>query len=130
MAPLTEEVCNPPKVSSTLIARVNHRPDNLGMSSAPLVQGPIGQPLRRKEDARLLRGQGRFSDDFALPGQVYAAMVRSPHMPASSRSKPTRRGPCALADALRPLSVTDIPLPATPYALWRAIRAVRGISLR
>jgi carbon-monoxide dehydrogenase large subunit len=41
--------------------------------------GVIGQPLRRKEDARLLRGQGRFSDDFSLPDQVYAAMVRSPH---------------------------------------------------
>jgi aerobic carbon-monoxide dehydrogenase large subunit len=39
----------------------------------------IGQPLKRKEDARLLRGQGRFSDDFSLPGQAYAAMVRSPH---------------------------------------------------
>ena len=39
----------------------------------------IGRPLRRKEDDRLLRGLGRFSDDFALPGQAYAAMVRSPH---------------------------------------------------
>ncbi|MGH7730084.1 MAG: xanthine dehydrogenase family protein molybdopterin-binding subunit, partial [Candidatus Eiseniibacteriota bacterium] len=39
----------------------------------------IGQPLRRKEDDRLLRGGGRFSDDFSAPGQVYAAMVRSPH---------------------------------------------------
>jgi carbon-monoxide dehydrogenase large subunit len=39
----------------------------------------IGRPLKRKEDARLLRGQGRFTDDFSLPGQVYAAMVRSPH---------------------------------------------------
>ena len=39
----------------------------------------VGQPLRRKEDARLLTGQGRFSDDFKLDGQVYAAFVRSPH---------------------------------------------------
>jgi carbon-monoxide dehydrogenase large subunit len=31
------------------------------------------------EDDRLLRGRGRFSDDFSLAGQVYAAMVRSPH---------------------------------------------------
>ena len=43
------------------------------------VSGSIGQPLRRKEDARLVRGQGRFSDDFSLPGQAYVAMVRSPH---------------------------------------------------
>jgi len=26
----------------------------------------IGQPLRRKEDARLLTGKGRFTDDFAV----------------------------------------------------------------
>ena len=39
----------------------------------------IGQPIRRKEDVRLLTGRGRFSDDFSLPGQAYAAMVRSPH---------------------------------------------------
>ena len=41
--------------------------------------GAIGQPLRRKEDQRLLTGKGRFSDDFILPGQAYAAIVRSPH---------------------------------------------------
>jgi len=35
--------------------------------------------VRRKEDDRLLRGHGRFSDDFSLPGQVHAAIVRSPH---------------------------------------------------
>ena len=39
----------------------------------------IGQPLRRKEDRRLLTGKGQFSDDFSLPGQAYAAMVRSPY---------------------------------------------------
>ena len=27
----------------------------------------------------MLRGAGRFSDDFSLPGQAHAAMVRSPH---------------------------------------------------
>ena len=35
----------------------------------------------------------------------------------------------AIADALRPLGVTDIPLPATPYALWRAIRAAQGLGV-
>src|SRR5487761_1972967 len=39
----------------------------------------IGQPLPRHEDARLITGQGRFTDDFNFPGQAYAAMVRSPH---------------------------------------------------
>ena len=40
---------------------------------------PIGQPIRRKEDRRLLTGRGRFSDDFSLPAQTHAVMVRSPY---------------------------------------------------
>jgi len=39
----------------------------------------IGQPMPRHEDARLITGHGRFTDDFGFPGQAYAAMVRSPH---------------------------------------------------
>ena len=39
----------------------------------------VGQPVRRKEDERLIQGHGRFTDDFSAPGQVYAAIVRSPH---------------------------------------------------
>jgi aerobic carbon-monoxide dehydrogenase large subunit len=39
----------------------------------------IGKPLPRKEDGRLVTGKGRFTDDFNLDDQAYAAMVRSPH---------------------------------------------------
>jgi aerobic carbon-monoxide dehydrogenase large subunit len=39
----------------------------------------IGKPLPRKEDERLVTGKGRFTDDFNLDGQAYAAMVRSPY---------------------------------------------------
>jgi len=39
----------------------------------------VGRPLPRKEDLRLITGKGRFTDDFSMPGQVWAAMVRSPH---------------------------------------------------
>jgi aerobic carbon-monoxide dehydrogenase large subunit len=38
----------------------------------------IGQPVPRSEDPVLLRGQGHYSDDFNLPGQIYAVVVRSP----------------------------------------------------
>ena len=38
----------------------------------------VGRPVLRKEDLRLLTGAGRFTDDFNLPGQAHAAMVRSP----------------------------------------------------
>ncbi len=37
----------------------------------------IGQPVSRKEDPMLLRGDGRYSDDQSLPGQLYAVIVRS-----------------------------------------------------
>lgn len=39
----------------------------------------IGQPVPRKEDPTLLRGQGRYTDDLNQPGQAYAVMVRSGH---------------------------------------------------
>jgi carbon-monoxide dehydrogenase large subunit len=39
----------------------------------------IGKPMPRKEDARLITGKGRFTDDFNLDGQAFAMMVRSPH---------------------------------------------------
>ena len=39
----------------------------------------VGQPVRRKEDDTLLRGKGSYTDDFNLPGQLYAWMVRSSH---------------------------------------------------
>lgn len=39
----------------------------------------IGQPVSRKEDPMLLRGEGRYSDDLNLPGQLHAVIVRSRH---------------------------------------------------
>lgn len=50
------------------------------------VQTGVGAPLRRREDQRLLRGNGEYSDDINLAGQAYAAMVRSPHAHADIRS--------------------------------------------
>jgi aerobic carbon-monoxide dehydrogenase large subunit len=37
----------------------------------------IGQPVPRKEDGKLLRGQGRYTDDVNLPNQAYAYILRS-----------------------------------------------------
>jgi carbon-monoxide dehydrogenase large subunit len=39
----------------------------------------IGHPLRRFEDNRFLRGQGRYVDDIVLPGMLHLVIVRSPH---------------------------------------------------
>ena len=46
----------------------------------------IGQPVRRKEDLRLITGNGCYTDDLSLAGQAYAIMVRSPHAHAVIRS--------------------------------------------
>ena len=46
----------------------------------------IGQPVRRFEDQRLLRGEGRFQNDVNLPGQCHAVIVRSVHAHARIRS--------------------------------------------
>lgn len=38
----------------------------------------LGARVLRREDARLLRGAGRYVSDFTLPGLLHAAFVRSP----------------------------------------------------
>ena len=39
----------------------------------------IGRPMPRLEDARLVTGHGRYTDDVSYPGEAFAAFVRSPH---------------------------------------------------
>jgi carbon-monoxide dehydrogenase large subunit len=45
----------------------------------------VGQPLRRREDVRFLRGRGQYVDDVAPPGTAWCAFVRSPHAHARIR---------------------------------------------
>jgi carbon-monoxide dehydrogenase large subunit len=87
----------------------------------------IGKPLRRREDQRLVTGKGRFSDDFAVAGQCYAAMVRSPHAHARIGSIKTTEalampgvvavltGKDALDDGLGP--IPHDPVPSTRFDL-------------
>jgi carbon-monoxide dehydrogenase large subunit len=37
----------------------------------------VGQSIKRKEDPRLLTGQGRYVDDVQLPNMAHVAFVRS-----------------------------------------------------
>ncbi len=53
-------------------------PPSLGNAIALQKYG-VGQPVRRKEDDTLVRGKGKYTDDFTLPGQAYCFMVRSSH---------------------------------------------------
>ena len=46
----------------------------------------VGAALRRREDRRFLTGVSSFTDDLSQPGQVHAAIVRSPHAHARIRN--------------------------------------------
>ncbi|MCY0879275.1 MAG: aerobic carbon-monoxide dehydrogenase large subunit [Firmicutes bacterium] len=46
---------------------------------------PLGKAVKRKEDPRLIRGQGRYLDDIVLPNMLYMALVRSPYAHARIR---------------------------------------------
>ena len=37
----------------------------------------IGTPMERREDLRFLRGRGEYVDDVAIPGLLYAVILRS-----------------------------------------------------
>ena len=39
----------------------------------------FGASVRRREDARLVTGRGRYVADVALPGMLHVAVLRSPH---------------------------------------------------
>jgi len=49
------------------------------------VHGGIGQSVKRKEDARFVRGKGNYVDDVKLPGMLYLDIVRSPYAHARIR---------------------------------------------
>ena len=44
-----------------------------------MVQKMIGARIKRKEDPRLITGQGKFTDDVYPRGAVHMAVLRSPH---------------------------------------------------
>lgn len=85
----------------------------------------IGQPVRRREDARLLTGRGLFSDDWAVPGQAHMIVVRSSHAHAILKDIDTSdaaampgvlgiyTGEDCLADGLSP--IPHSPLPSTKH---------------
>ncbi len=87
--------------------------------------GSIGQPCAARRTRRLLTGKGRFTDDFAVEGQTYAAMVRSPHPharivridTAAAKAMPgvlaVLTGADCKADGLKPIPHT--PVPATKF---------------
>ena len=89
----------------------------------------IGASVRRNEDRRFLTGNGNYIDDMNVAGQTYAYFVRSPihslgvkgYGEAGAIATPAELIN-AFIDALSPLGVTNIDMPATPQKLWQAIQ--------
>ncbi|HET6864565.1 MAG TPA: molybdopterin cofactor-binding domain-containing protein, partial [Solirubrobacteraceae bacterium] len=71
----------------------------------------IGQSLRRREDLRLLRGQGCYVDDLDLPGLAHVVFVRSLH--ARARIVDIRL-PAHAPGLLRVLTAADLAGRARP----------------
>ena len=70
------------------------------MSASAGPPNGIGQPVRRKEDGRLLSGKGCFVDDLAPLNLAHAVIVRSPHAHArivSIDKEPALAAPGVLA---------------------------------
>src|ERR1700743_2461770 len=57
----------------------DHTPPSSLENAIALQKYGVGHPVRRKEDDTLVRGKGKYTDDFSLPGQAYAWIVRSSH---------------------------------------------------
>src|SRR5262245_50994296 len=89
----------------------------------------FGQPHKRLEDQRLLRGEASFIDDLRLVGVLHVAFVRSIHAHARVRvtSPPAIPGSSEFS-APRTCS-PDAPLPTFPP--WSATkRCVPAVSRR
>jgi carbon-monoxide dehydrogenase large subunit len=44
---------------------------------------PLGRPIKRKEDAKLLHGRTNWTDNIQLPGTLHMAILRSPYAHAT-----------------------------------------------
>ncbi|HLF77207.1 MAG TPA: hypothetical protein VJB57_06900, partial [Dehalococcoidia bacterium] len=49
------------------------------MTTARSLPKLIGEPIRRREDPRLITGLGTYVDDLKLPGMLHMSIVRSTH---------------------------------------------------
>ena len=51
--------------------------DQLTANQLATMKFGVGQSVPRSEDPKLLRGEGRYTDDVNLPGQAHGFVVRS-----------------------------------------------------
>jgi carbon-monoxide dehydrogenase large subunit len=78
----------------------------------------VGQPVRRREDDRILRGRSRFLDDVVAPGAAHMAFVRSPHAHARIAGVRAPAGPLLVLTAADLVGVAAPPrIDAAPGAV-------------
>ncbi len=87
----------------------------------------VGASIRRKEDPRLLRGMGAYTDDVRLPGMLHLAALRSPHAHARIRSLDPAPA-LALPGVLQVVTARDIAGRVKPFQLVHSIPDQRAHS--
>jgi carbon-monoxide dehydrogenase large subunit len=76
----------------------------------------VGSSIKRKEDPRLLTGDGRFVDDLQFANLKHAAILRSPHAHARIRGIDTARAE-ALPGVFAVITGEDVAKMAAPFSL-------------
>lgn len=75
----------------------------------PPVKFGVGQSVLRKEDDALIRGKGRYTDDYAPSATLHALVLRSPHAHAKFRIDASKaRALPGVATILTPDDVKDL----------------------
>jgi len=80
----------------------------------------FGAAVKRREDPRFLRGEGRFIDDVTVPGMLHAAFLRSPHAHARIARIDTAAA-AAAPGVVRVLTYKDLERWMKPLPLFGAV---------
>ena len=96
----------------------------------------VGKSYKRKEDLRLLVGQGKFVDDIKLPNMKHAAILRSPYPharisgidTAEAEKLPGVRGILTGADVAGMSSPFAVGVPIPPKYYSCAVDKVRYVG--
>ncbi|MFO0996616.1 MAG: molybdopterin cofactor-binding domain-containing protein [Alphaproteobacteria bacterium] len=88
----------------------------------------VGQPIKRREDYRLLTGRGRYVDDVKASDVTHAAFLRSPHAHARIRAVRTDRAR-ALPGVLAVVTAADWEKAGLgEFPLWAKIPSADGVD--
>lgn len=95
--------------------------------------GYVGSRIKRREDPRLVTGNGNFTDDFTPAGTVYLHMLRSPHAHAKIVSIDTAAAK-SMPGVLAVFTGEDLkkelagPIPGVPYGSISTVPAYYPIT--